>query len=194
MTQVPSEEVILLPLEGCRESLDTTCQEARPLRWKEIPGKTAFNVPYNSNVSGSQNLTHSICDGFLAFPRLLPNPLPPLYWPWITRFTRHGKQIHPGSPPPSVIRANKAIEGEIRSSTSNRWLQTDCFFSPSLTLLSSSFLVLLFSLFHSLPVSFSFVLLISYIPFLQFFTAFLFCFSIFSLFSISPISVFLFNW
>lgn len=30
MTQVPSEEVILPPLERCRQSLVTTCQEARP--------------------------------------------------------------------------------------------------------------------------------------------------------------------
>lgn len=134
----------------------------------------------------------SIHYGFLAFPRLISTLLPPLYCPWITRFTRQGQQIHPGSSLLSVVRANKATE-EVSSLSSHWWLPPGsasplphpC--SLSLPHLACSFLFSTHFLF--LFPSSSFLVFLSFDLLLPF--------NIFSISLYSPsslMSVFLLNW
>lgn len=108
--------------EGVGGKSEHTCQETRPPHLKEIPGKTAFNVPSNSNVLGSENLTQYS----LWLPRLSQADL----YPAASSLLPLNHQVHEtrAANPPRISsaecrRANKAT-AEVRSLTSHGRLQT----------------------------------------------------------------------
>lgn len=170
MTQVPSEEVILLP----------------PARsWTPTPERDTKQDTFN--VFGSENLTCSICDGLFAFPRLLSSTLLPLYCPQTTRSTRQRQQTHPDLFHQSH-RGNTARRQILDLLCGCKWalLLFSLFHAPF------SLSVLIFSLFYSLPLfllptSFSFLVFLSFNLLLPFY------FFNFSSFSSLPMSVFLSN-